>query len=265
MKVAAEIWRARRSRARTLDGWMGAHRALGWVGQRAPDKNAAALALLDGLPDGDDELVPALHARGLALFQEILNGWCEDIGRSRARLHAEAERAVQLFAEAPLGHMLRARATMALGDWSGALEHAEIATAIDPSLAEGHALAGQLCTLVGRPEEGLARIQRAQRLSPNAYVAANTIALFSAGRYAQARAACEAVVAKRPRYIFPRIVLVAACLELGDRRSARAHARRLLADYPDFRTRDMERIYAQHAFDVGDRVLDALHAVGMPR
>jgi tetratricopeptide (TPR) repeat protein len=262
--VASEVWRARRSRARTLSAWSRAHRALWHVERRSPDENARAHELLDGLRE-DGAFLPAMHARGLALFQDILNGWCADIEDRRARVHAEAERAVGLWAEAPAGHMLRARARMSVGDWEGALPHIEVATAINPSLAEGHALAGQLLAMTGRCNEGLARMQRARRLSPNAYVAAITIALFAARRYEEARALAEKVLEERPQYVFPRIVVIAACMALADVEAARAHGQRLLEHYPTFRTQEMSRIYAHHDFAVGDQVMDALHAVGIPR
>jgi hypothetical protein len=51
---------------------------------------------------------------------------------------------------------------------------------------------------------------------------------------------------------------------MGDRQGAADHAKRLLAEYPDFQTRKLHRIYARHRFEVGDRVLAALHAHGVP-
>ncbi|HRI08859.1 MAG TPA: LuxR C-terminal-related transcriptional regulator [Nannocystaceae bacterium] len=264
--ISAEVWRARRSRARTVDTWTLTHRGIWHVERRAPEDNRAAHDPLDRALASDEAFLPAIYAKGLAVFHEGLNQWSgRPIAELQHDLQRRAEAAVDLFPEAPHGHMLRARAAMGLGDMVGAIAHAEVATAINPSLASGHALLGQLLATSGRQDEGIARMQRAHRLSPRAYLSGIGIALFAAGRHDEALAALEPVLVERPRYLFARMVAIACHVGLGDHEGARDHVAALRRDHPEFRTSDLRRVYEGHINATADQLFDALQRAGIPR
>lgn len=261
--ISAEVWRARRSRARTFGAWTLTHRGLWHIERRSPQDNREAHALVGQALALDGDFLPALHAKGLAHFYDGINLWEPDLAGSRRELQRHAEAAVRRFPEAPEGHMLRARAAM-WGDMRGAVEHAEVATAINPSLASGHALLGQVLATLGRHEEGLARMRRAFRLCPRSYVAGIGIALFAAGRYQEALDAVEPVLVERPNYLFARLVAAASRAQLGDLEGALGHAGTIRRDHPEFRTSALRRTYEGYAFETGDRLFAALQRIGVP-
>lgn len=263
--ISAEIWRARRSKARTLSAWTLTHQGIWRVERRSPEDNLRAHELLDRALAVDDTFLPAVYAKGLAEFYSGLNLWSPDIARNLRELQRYAEVAVGSFPEAPYGHMLRARTAMVIGDMSGAIAHVEVATAIIPSLAEGHALLGQLLATSGRQSEGLARMRRAHRLNPRASVAGIAIALFADGRWQEALDVVEPVLLERPHYLFARMIAAGCRVLLGDLDGARMHAEELRRDHPDFRTSSLRQAYETRGLEVADRLFEALHRVGLPR
>lgn len=263
--ISAEIWRARRSKARTLSVWTLTHQGLWHVERRSPEDSLRAHDLLGRALAADDTFLPAVYAKGLAVFYAGLNLWSPDIATNQRELQRLAEVAVGLFPEAPYGHMLRARTAMAIGDMTGAIAHVEVATAINPSLASGHALLGQLLATTGRPSEGLARMRRAHRLNPRASVAGIAIALFADRRWQEALDVVEPVLLERPRYLFARMIAAGCRVLLGDLDGARKHAEVLRRDHPEFRTSSLRQTYETQGLEVGDRLFEALHRVGIPR
>lgn len=262
--ISAEVWRARRSRARTLSSWTLTHRGLWHIERRSPQDNREAHALLDQALADDEAFLPALHAKGLACFYDGVNLWNGDISDVCRQLQRLAETAVRNFPEAPHGHMLRARAAMGWGDLTGAVEHAERATAINPSLASGHAFLGQMLAQLGRHEEGLSRMRRAHRLSPRAYVAGIGVALFAAGRYQEALDAVEPVLLERPNYLFARLFAAACRVHLDDMGRAAEHIAVIRREHPQFRTSEMRHLFTEGRLEMVDRLLAALHRLGVP-
>lgn len=260
--ISAEVWRARRSRARTLSSWTLTHRGLWHVECRSPQDNREAHALLDQALADDAAFLPALHAKGLACFYDAVNLWTGDLEGACRQLQRVAEVAVRGFPEAPYGHMLRARAAMGRGDLPSAVEHAETATAINPSLASGHALIGQMLATLGRYDEGLSRMRRAHRLSPRAYVAGITVALFAAGRYQEALDAVEPVLLERPNYLFARLFAAACRVQIADLERAREHVAVIHREYPTFRASEMRLLY-EGRIEMVDRLFSALTRVGV--
>lgn len=264
--ISAEVWRARRSRARTHSVWTLTHQGIWLVERRSPEDNQRALELLGRALADDDAFLPALYGKGLATFQNGLNLWgAADLEENRRELQRLAERAVSLFPEAPHGHILRARLAIGVGDMARAISHAEIATSISPSFASGHAIMGQALATIGRHDEGIARMRRAGRLSPRAYVSGIGVALLAAGRAHEALESIEPVLRERPRYLFARILAIACRVVLDDLEGARRLAAALLRDQPGFRTTTLRKSYELHGSEVGDRIFDALGRAGIPR
>lgn len=261
--ISAEVWRARRSRAKTLSTWTLTHQGIWHLERRSRDDSKIAHELLDRALAGDEAFLPALHAKGVAHFHDGVNLWNRDLAGCRAQLERFAEAAVHHFPEAPHGHMLRARVAMGRGDMAGAVHHVETATAINPSLAGGHALRGQLLATLGRYDDGLSSMRRAHRLSPRAYVAGLGIALFAAGRYQEALQAVEPVLVERPSYLFARMIAAASHALLGDRESATHHARELRRVDPDFRASQLRQAVSEHPLETADRFFDALRQLGV--
>ncbi|MEZ4453974.1 MAG: LuxR C-terminal-related transcriptional regulator [Nannocystaceae bacterium] len=262
--ISAEVWRARRSRAKNLSTWTLTHQGIWHIERRSREDSRVAHELLDRALAGDEAFLPALHAKGVAFFHDGVNQWNRDIAGCRAHLERFAEAAVHHFPEAPHGHMLRARVAMGRGDMAGAVHHVERATAINPSLASGHALRGQLLATLGRYDDGLESMRRAHRLSPRAYVAGIGIALFAAGRYLEALAAVEPVLVERPSYLFARMIAAAAHYFEGDLEAAARHAAELRRIDPEFRTSQLRRVVAEHPLETADRFFDALRSLGVP-
>ena len=79
-------------------------------------------------------------------------------------------------------------------DWAGAEESFRRALELSPSDADAYNLYGRLCAGLGRYDDAIVMLQRAQELDPLAHRVDIATALLRAGRYEQALARAEEVV-----------------------------------------------------------------------
>ncbi|MFO0750552.1 MAG: LuxR C-terminal-related transcriptional regulator [Myxococcota bacterium] len=261
--VSAEIWRARRTQPKALGTWALVHRALWHVEQRSPADNRTGLDLVARALEAEPELLPALHVKGQALFQEILNQWTRSPDAAMSAAQQLAGETVRLHPEAPIGHLMRARLAIGVGDAASSAHHAEIATAINPSLADSQALLGQALATLGRTDLGLEHLRRAKRLNPRSTFTGLVAAYFCAGRYAEALAAAQEILLERPRYGFARIMAIGSSALAGDRAMAKRLTAELLAEQPGFRVSTLERIVV-HDYDSSQRLFAVLRELGLP-
>lgn len=106
-----------------------------------------------------------------------------------------ARRAIQLDPELGAAHCTVAILKAARDfDWSGAEREFQRAIELSPSGAEAYDLYGRLCAGLGRYDEALALLRRAQELDPLAHAVDVVTALIRAGRYDEAIARGEETV-----------------------------------------------------------------------
>jgi len=85
-------------------------------------------------------------------------------------------------------------------DWAGAEAEFKLALELSPSAADIYDHYGWLCGALGRHDEAVALIQRAQELDPMAHRADIASALLRAGRYAEAVEAGTRCIEFEPGY-----------------------------------------------------------------
>lgn len=259
MLVEAEIERARHRETTALGAWTRTHRALDLLDHRALESTREARSLLDAALADDPAFLPALHASGLAWFQEALNRWHPDLDACRRSLVEVASRAEARWPGNSLTLLLRARAAMAGRDMEAAEHHARDAALANPSHASAHALLGQMLVTRGCLQEGFSHLSLAGRLSPRAYVAGLAISLFASGDHRAALRAAEQALLERPDYVFARMIAAASAAALGDEPLGREHAARLPSG---FRLSRIRELYDR--FPTGDAVLAGLAQLGVP-
>ena len=114
---------------------------------------------------------------------------------------------------------------------------AERGVTLGPSNAEVTALLAMGLVWAGRPEEALAWIEKAMRLSPMYspwFVVVKAHALRLLGRFDDALKTYKDAIAANPGYVPPHIGLTLCYAEMGRERDAREQARELLKLEPSF-------------------------------
>lgn len=138
-------------------------------------------------------------------------------------------------------------------DSSGALREADIALIDRPTCDGAFAAKAHILTYMGRSDEvsGLAR--RAIELTPlypPHYPAVLAHAYATSGRYEDAIAASDAVLAQYPDTLDVQLIRIGSCAALGRTAEAKNSARAMLRDHPNFRV---------DAFAQTQRYIDPAH------
>ncbi len=161
-----------------------------------------AVALLERSLAIDPEFAPA-HA-GLALVYAVIDDYSARITtpESQRRVRDHAEQALALDPASPEAFAALGSAANNQGRRGTARRLYQRAIALRPSFATAHQWLGTTLMSAGDLEAGLASLQRAAELDPRSLVIGHntTWVLFALGREAEARAACEHVLAFAPDY-----------------------------------------------------------------
>jgi adenylate cyclase len=189
---------------------------------------AKALELSPGYPD-------ALIILGEAEIQRSLYGWVEDPAEPMKRARELANRALsasdtRTHARA---HYLMSRVHSNLARPDEALVHAERAVAANPSDTVALFWHGVSLLYAGRLEDGVAVMEGARKLDPM-MSEGNGVNLatgyYTAGRYRDALALGDQLIARYPRDVASHSIRAAALSQLGEDEQAReaaAQVRRL--------------------------------------
>ena len=131
------------------------------------DANRRALAAFDSALAVEPDYGPALAFKAWALAQAACYIWTADVAGARRAASAAAEAAFPHAEDRPQTLVaLSAAAALARNDFAGSEALALRALEIDPSNAWGWMRLGWAATYLGRPEEALDHLDRAEALSP---------------------------------------------------------------------------------------------------
>jgi serine/threonine-protein kinase len=125
--------------------------------------------------------------------------------------------------------ILRAVADFA---WTSAEEEFRTALALNPSSADTYDFYGRVCSAMGRFDESVAMMRRAQALDPLAHRSDLATSLLRAGRHAEALEAARRAVESHPEYDRARATLAWAQARLGNYAEAIAELERAVALSP---------------------------------
>lgn len=147
------------------------------------------------------------------------------------RAKAAAEKALQLNPNLPQGHVARAF-TLLYFDWN--LPEAERAARrsieLAPGMAATHYWYGGVLSAMGRHDDALASMRRAQALDPLSDMinSDNGWYYFYARRYEEAVAQSRAVLERKPNFLFAQICIVAARAQQGDTAATLAEIKKMM-------------------------------------
>jgi TolB-like protein/DNA-binding SARP family transcriptional activator len=194
---------------------------------RAPSREnlAKQLALFEAALRRDPALQPALVGAALVLIKGVSNSLADDPEANLNRASELLDRAFDMTPNSYRVHFGKGMVYEARGDYDAALRSFSKCVDINPSATIAHAQIAEVLTRVGRPQEGVDRIQYAMRLSPKDpaigtfYVIAGEAELelhhddAAAGWFQRA-------IASQPRNPTGYLYLAATYALMGDRQNA---------------------------------------------
>jgi adenylate cyclase len=193
--------------------------------RRTREDAALAIAFLRRAIEADPHYAQIAAALSICLSQSMLSGWLDDPKAAVAEAFELGRKAILLDGRDPMAHFALGVAAMHSGQRALAVSEFGAAVLLNPSYASAHALLGNQHNYAGRPQEALASIMRALRLSPNdphvfLWIPALAASHYLAGSYEEAIEAAQRGLTLRPDYLHPLRYLVAALGQLGRREEA---------------------------------------------
>jgi serine/threonine-protein kinase len=184
---------------------------------------------------------------------------------------AKAAAAQALALDGDLGD---AHCTVAFGkmvyefDWTGAEEEFKRALELSPNSADAHDLYGRLCSALGRYDEAIALVRRAQELDPLAHRVDIATSYLRAGRYDEALEAASRAVEMGSEFARAQCTYGWACLAKGRVQEGLAAIERAVALAPGDTTwlAQLGQAYAQNdKVEAARRILAQLLEQGRTR
>ena len=224
------IKRAAAKRTADLGAWDYYLRGTAFLQQFTKDGNARAHAMFAQAIALDPDYADAHTGVAVGHNRDLLLQCAEDRAEAMREAMAAARRAVALDPASSAAHAALATAHLWRDEHDLSLAEAHQAVELNPNDAVAlHAL-GNKSDLVGDPQ-GIARMERAQQLNPHdpdrhSHLCFLARAYVNARRYAEAAAAAEAAIRRRPGYPHAHFILAIA---LGHRGRA-AEAQHALAE-----------------------------------
>jgi adenylate cyclase len=198
------------------------------------EDNAEAQRVLERAITLDPKYAHAHAWLSCVLGQAWTYGWCEDRDALFRRAAEESQIALALDENDSDVHRILAAINLIRDNHERAIYHQERALALNPNYDMLVVQQGELLTWLGRPEEGIEWIQKAMRLNPyhpERYWSHLGRAYFVARRYPEALEAFARI--SRPDHAH-HAFMAAACAQMGDEETARAHAREVTSRQPEF-------------------------------
>jgi adenylate cyclase len=232
------------------------------------DENRTARDFYQSAVDLDPGFASAYAMLGWTHAFDAMNGWSADREQSLDSAMYFANKAIALDADQPIAYFVRGLAYRERKEYIKAMVDAEKAIELNPSYANGHLLLSSLLYYGGRPEEGLAMIERSMRLNPHHpynYSFHLGQAYFVLKRYHEAIAALRDAAASYPSSERLHVWLAASYAYTGNMDEANWEADQIMAINPDF---SLERVEAVYPFiDEADRdhVIEGLRMAGLSR
>jgi adenylate cyclase len=228
------------------------------------EDNAEALRMLESAIQLDPNFAEAYAWKACTLGQALQFGFCADFAETEKEAFAAIDKALSLDENDVECHRLLCEVRMESRRLDQAKTHNELALAMNPNDPRIVAQRGELLTWLGRPEEGVAWIERAMRADPfGASGRAHLLGLtfYTARRYAEAIDAYKKIVS--PNYM--NLAEAAAChARIDDQAGATELATAALRLNPDFTVDQYMRTRTYHDPVDAEHLAEGLRAAGLP-
>jgi adenylate cyclase len=267
--ATAERQRAMRMPPGNLDAWAAYQRGLWHFSKISPEDNTLAQQYFRQTIDIDPNFAGGY--KGLAWAEMHAAGVFATGTPAEAHAFAEAlaRRAVALDpSDAEARSTLSEAMLWSRGDYEGALTEAERARRMSPNLAFAHAILGAALIFSGNPQDGLAALEIALRLDPQALGLPSRLnlmacGLYLSGKYEAAVEAAKRVVRLNPEYPLAYRWLAAAFGQLGRAAEAREALERAIALGPASFDMYVRRV-PWHRPEDHAHMLEGLRKAGLP-
>jgi len=231
----ARVWHRSTS---NLEAWSCLTRARAHFEDHLTMKESrAGIELLERAVELDPDYASAWAWLGWLLSHEVRFLWTDDPDAVIARAAQCGDKALALDDGLAEAHMLLAFVHLIRRDFDRAIAQAERGVALGPSNADVVAVLALSLAWAGRPEEALAWVEKAMRLSPMYspwFVVVRAHALRLLGRFEEAMKTYRDAIAAAPGYIPPYTGLTQCYAQMGREHDAQEQARKLLKLDPRF-------------------------------
>jgi tetratricopeptide (TPR) repeat protein len=218
--MAAEHVRASAKPQHRLDAWECVVRSLFHSSQQSDEGSRIALTLLERALEKEPDYAQAIGMKAWILVFRAFQGW-EDMGRVLVQVKPLIARAMAIDNEEIWPYLAQGMVAFATRDNALAISTLSHAVSLSPSSVNAHGLLGIAHAFGGRPDEAVASIDTATRLSPRDTFLSDfqlyyAFAHFSGARYDLGLQYAQQAHRMRPGHPYP-LLLGAACAgHLGD-------------------------------------------------
>ena len=266
----AEPQRVVRRNWPSFDAWDIAQRGWWHADRRTRDDNARAQELFRAAIARDSEFVWAYYGLVVALSFDVFYQWTPDPWATAVEILQVSDACMRLDANDPHALLAMSIGRAIAGELRVAIQAAERAVELSPSLAFGHYLLGFHLSVGGDPARALEAVRRAIWLSPRdrilwVYLAAEASCHFALGDDSKVIEACEAVLRLRPGFPNAYGLLTASSIRLGRADAARAYLAAMLRAQPEFTVEGFRASFRGAKPEIVDRLVQGLVDAGLPR
>jgi tetratricopeptide (TPR) repeat protein len=240
-------------------------RELGW--RFAPETNLEAASLLRKAIELDPNFAMPHTFLSMGLSLDYINGWNGATEATLEECMELAERAQQISDTDPQGYWAMAVVCMWRGDLDRASAEIERAIALEPNLAEAHAIRGNILGYSGSPAEAAASVQAAMRLDPqypDMYLHFLGHAYLLLGDYEAAAEQLTRRIRRYPETDSSRLLLASCYGHLGKKDAAVNIGQELMLAQPDFTVENRGQVLPYKNPADWQRILDGLKKAGLP-
>ncbi len=233
---------------------------------RGQPENERARALYRQAVRLDPTFARAYGGLALTYAADYRNQWAEDGDAALRRALEMAQTAIQIDPSLPEVHWVIGYVRAQQRRHEEALAHLDKALGLSPSFADALALKGGIHTYIGDPAGAVPLLRRAMRLSPEAgylYFLLLGRTYFFLDDTEQALINLREAIARNPASLEARVYLAAALARVGDQDAAEWEAEELRAIQPEYTTRRWLATYPMTDEPQRERLVSVLAGLGL--
>ena len=269
-----ELWKSEQERAvrrnpQDLTAWDTAQRGWWHLRRFTKDDAAEARLLFQRAIDADPQFAQAFA--GLAFTHQIDadQQWSNSPAQSIAELYRAARRAVELDSEDAIANMALGVAHARRGEQDESISAFGFATQLNPAMVDAYRMLGIYLALAGRPDEAIASLEKAMRLSPHdpwgfECFFGMAMAHVAAGRYEDAVDWAQRSRQRKPDYPLAYLAVAGTYVQLDRIDEARSALEEALRLNPAYSVSGLRLPLAGADPALRERIIDALRKAGLP-
>jgi len=264
----AEQNRARQKPSNNLDAWDIYQRGVWHIWHNTKEHHMEAKRLFRRAIELDSEFCLAYSFLGLSLWRSVQMKLTDTPEEDLVEALKVAKQAITIDQGNALAHWAMGAVYMQTRNHDLAQEEMERAIEINPSFANAYQFLGWAMVYDNQPEEGIRKVQEAQRLSPNDPVAWGMI-LIQAQAYVNMKEFAKAEkLARQAKLLADSLpincTLLASIGHTGKTEDAGALLKEVLTIAPDFTTANISDVFPfKHQADI-DIWIEGLRKAGVP-